>query len=306
MSDAPPRQRLLERILERDFTWEGLRRRKLAGWRVSPEGSAFYRGDSPGPEATLQDFWRKEQDRLVQTEYGTFTRWHVPPGVTGVERPTANEILDKIHGSIALVGHRGDGKSLLPFAGVGFASGSAFAAALEICAEARSPLDLAHAFVEEQVELRHFVTSHPLYLAQLGFLQDVRIHDCEFDSLEVYNNIFCGDVHLEKVQAKSIAFTSSELGKSLLCFDSSFVHEARFDDLKVADTIWFQSCSFNKGVSCSESSTTFTTWKYCTAPSLRLNHFVARGQSWIIQNQIQPIGGRAEMRRRILSGNRPP
>ncbi len=47
-----------------DFSWDGLAKRKIKGWKDG---------------RTLQDYWREEEDRLIDFAGRTWTRFHLPP-----------------------------------------------------------------------------------------------------------------------------------------------------------------------------------------------------------------------------------
>ena len=78
--DATESDRLVEAWWDRwwaaDYSWEGLRRRRWRGWSVTRDG-ALIRSEKAPPDAkraTLQDFWRAEEDRLISDPTNP-TRW---------------------------------------------------------------------------------------------------------------------------------------------------------------------------------------------------------------------------------------
>jgi hypothetical protein len=70
----------------KDYSWDGLARKKWTGWSIAQDGTPILKVNAPegSRDATLQDYWRDEEPNLIP-EYGdggvTIRRWtriHLP------------------------------------------------------------------------------------------------------------------------------------------------------------------------------------------------------------------------------------
>lgn len=63
-----------------NFTWEGLGDTDWDGWAVEPDGTVVPEDGSSADSrvATLQDYWRDEEPRLIEGPGGKYTRFHLP------------------------------------------------------------------------------------------------------------------------------------------------------------------------------------------------------------------------------------
>ena len=84
---------------EQDFSWEGLAKKRWDGWVVMDDGRVLPMEDAPGElrkdirrdltlpdgfpgrQATLQEYWRDQEDHLISSPDGSvrFTPMHLPP-----------------------------------------------------------------------------------------------------------------------------------------------------------------------------------------------------------------------------------
>lgn len=66
--------------LDADYSWDGLKDIPWAGWSVMPDGAIVERAEAPPGArwATLQDYWRDEEPKLIEGDGKRWTRAHCP------------------------------------------------------------------------------------------------------------------------------------------------------------------------------------------------------------------------------------
>jgi len=251
---------------EQDFSWKGLALHPWEGWWVSTEGTASpNRGSDTDRPATLQDYWRAEEGRLIKHPRSdvAYTRFHLPfEWPDGAPTPKSNapaeettalldavvsRIREAVHDPAALHDQRAQLQGVVlpgglffydPFREPGAASGRLAIrgdhmrvrgqADFEACVFA-APCSFDNALFEDLVWLRSAEFGRSFRARAATFVEGIQADAAQFAD---------GSNFAKAVFRKAASFEGARFAKAAI------FNECQFEGVGVFDDARFESASF--------------------------------------------------------------
>jgi uncharacterized protein YjbI with pentapeptide repeats len=284
-SDAAKRQWRARFVAK--YNWDSLAETPLHGLEATADGRIDYGTKNGVRRATLQDFWRAEESRLVKTPDGLFTRWHLPPGVTESPKPANDEILRTLASVIQSFGMLPAKRNTplpIPFDGVGFADFNGFVAAAELLADAGHSWRLRDSHMAGTVQLDN-VAFRSLHVGGMTFLEDFTCDGGRIHKFDISGAIFFGDCSMSRLHVGSFAANGTRFEKNWWVGRCHFEQEFIFGNSSVADWCEFRSCTF-QAAEFRKSTIRMARWRSCAADELTLSEVRVGGSLWTADNEI--------------------
>ncbi|HVQ08657.1 MAG TPA: pentapeptide repeat-containing protein [Allosphingosinicella sp.] len=281
--------RWLQQFLEKDYSWQGLKKKDIPGWKIASDYQLVFTPDSLLPDATLQDFWREEEKQLIDTPFGCFTRWHLPPGDFAVSRPRPDEVLAKLVSAAEIIRRdcRGEQtQAQIPFMGLGFEGTESVAIAMAFLSREPIAASLADAFIVEAVLLQDVVL--PSFSGRgMTFLQDFACAEGMIETFSIDDATFLGDFSLVGMNFGKLEARRAKFLKKCWVERCRFTEHFDFGNASVADWCEFRACEFRKGASFRRCVIKAARWNSCsTVGGISLENAHITASLWTSQSNI--------------------